>query len=93
MTSKEALERLVKYANIQEARLMVKYGYSALNDIEIIKQDLEILEILKKHLTDIIIGKKLTTILNIKNVNGIVLINDSEFQEDYKKIKEWLKNA
>ena len=41
MTSKEALERLLKYVNINEAKLITKYGYSALNDIETIKQDLE----------------------------------------------------
>ena len=41
MKSKEALERLIKYAKINEAILITKYGYSALNDINIIKQDLE----------------------------------------------------
>lgn len=48
MTSKEALERLLKYAKINEAILITKYGYSALNDINTIKQDLERLEKLEK---------------------------------------------
>ena len=51
MNSKECLERLLKYVNINEADLITKYGYSALNDIKTIKQDLEVLEIIKKHLT------------------------------------------
>ena len=39
MNSKEALDRLLKYAN-----LITQFGYSALNDINIIKQDLDRLE-------------------------------------------------
>ena len=44
MTSKEALKRLLKYVNINEADLITKYGYSASNDIEPIKKDLKRLE-------------------------------------------------
>ena len=44
MNSKECLERLLKYANINEAELITKYGYSASNDIETIKKDLNKLE-------------------------------------------------
>ena len=50
MNSKECLERLLKYANINEAELITKYGYSASNDIETIKQDLDKLEKLEKAL-------------------------------------------
>ena len=50
MKSKECLERLLKYANINEAELITKYGYSASNDIETIKQDLDRLEKLEKAL-------------------------------------------
>ena len=48
MNGKEALERLLKYVNINEAELITKYGYSASNDIEPIKQDLDRLEKLEK---------------------------------------------
>ena len=48
MNSKECLERLLKHLNINEAELITKYGYSALNDIETIKQDLDRLEKLEK---------------------------------------------
>ena len=47
MKRKEALERLIKYAKINEAILITKYGYSALNDINIIKQGIERLESLE----------------------------------------------
>ena len=48
MNSKEALERLLKYANINEAVLITKYGYSALKDVEAIKQDLDKIKKLEK---------------------------------------------
>ena len=48
MTSKECLERLLKNIVVNETILITKYGYSALNDIETIKQDLDRLEKLEK---------------------------------------------
>lgn len=48
LTALEALERLIKYANINEAILITKYGYSALNDINCIKQDLNKLKELEE---------------------------------------------
>ena len=44
MTSKEAFERLLKDIVVNETMLMAKYGYSASNNIELIKQDLDRLE-------------------------------------------------
>lgn len=44
MNSKEALERLLKNIVINETILITKYGYSALNDVETIKQDLKELD-------------------------------------------------
>ena len=50
MSSKEAFERLLKYAHINAAEFIIKYGYSAINDVELIKQDLERLEQLEDNI-------------------------------------------
>ena len=50
MSSKEAFERLLKYAYINASEFIIKYGYSALNDVELIKQDLERLEKLEDNI-------------------------------------------
>jgi hypothetical protein len=57
-----------------------------------IKQDLELLEILKKYLIEIQVGLRLADVLNVKGVQGIVLIKDFENKEDFNKIQEWLNN-
>lgn len=83
--SKECLERLLKYVNSNEADLITKYGYSALNDIEIIKQDLEVLEWLKEHI-DICISD-----FNWNSLRDFIRILVLEYA-DGKKVKEWLEN-
>ena len=50
MSSKEAFERLLKYAYINASEFIIKYGYSALNDVELIKQDLDRLEQLEDNI-------------------------------------------
>ena len=64
LNSKVCLERLLKYVNINEADLITKYGYSALNDIKTIKQDLEVLEWLKK---SIISKKRIQSLIETAN--------------------------
>ena len=76
MTSKEALVRI---------ELMSKYGYSDLNDFEIIKQDLEVLEILRKHIKNKVDWNK--HILKIYETTIYAYDVD-----DFNKIKEWLQN-
>ena len=82
MKSKEALERLIKYAKINEAILITKYGYSALNDINIIKQDLERLESLEEE------NEELQEINEsfLKDITKLVLEN-----EKLKKVIEHIK--
>ena len=57
-----------------------------------IKQDLELLKVLKKYLIEMRVGSRLVQVLKVKNVQGVVLIKDFENEEDFNKIQEWLNN-
>jgi hypothetical protein len=67
MTSKEALERLLYYANINEAELITKYGYSASYDIKQISQDLDKLEKLEEENQVLLVNKNVAQGIAKKN--------------------------
>lgn len=84
MKSKEALQR-VKTAPeyCGEKSVYKKYDNSYtpfMNDIELIKRDLEVLEILKKHI-------KLTP---YKTVSGFK--DEGMSDDEFNKVKEWLND-
>lgn len=77
MTSKGALNQLYILADTPELAMDIQYYYN------IVEKDLELLEILKKH-------------LHIRNGtwSNIITCNiDSLTNENYEILEEWLKNA
>ena len=81
MTSKEALEELLYYATLDDSGFepaMKRYA-------QYIENDLEVLEILRKHLTTIQI-----TGFGTEKYKDIVVI-PYEDEEDNEKVKEWLE--
>ena len=95
LNSKVCLERLLKYVNINEADLITKYGYSALNDIETIKQDLDKLEKLEKVIE---ILKEYLMIKVSINIYGDYTLDACDYaiphldKEQYELLKEVLGN-
>lgn len=83
MNSKECLERLLKYVNINEADLITKYGYSALNDIKTIKKKLDKLEKLEE--------ENLVLLVN-KNAAQCIAKKFKEENDKLKKALEILKS-
>lgn len=82
MTSKEALEELLYYATLDESGFepaMKRYA-------QYIEKDLEILEILRKHLTTIQI-----TGFGTEKYKDIVVI-PYEDEEDAEIVRKWLEN-
>ena len=75
MTSKEALKEL-----IENAQDMCEWGLVRLN---IVKKDLEVLEILKKYLY----------YDNENHFIKMVQIRKQIFNFDYEDLKEWLENG
>ena len=83
MTSKEALEELLFYATLDDSAFeptMKDYA-------SVIKDDLEVLKILRKH-------------IYFKQIEGMgtEMLTDIELtilneDDDYNKIKEWLENG
>lgn len=97
MNSKECLERLLKYANINEAELITKYGYSASNDIETIKQDLDRLEKLEQENNSLraFVGnlqfcreRETRKIEELEKKNQELLVNKNVAQGIVTKLKE-----
>lgn len=91
MTSKEALERI-------KNTIIVRRNYNRVvsifnqEEIETIEKDLEILEILKNKVVDITI-LYFSTCIEVYNCG---FANKPKFQltqEEYTKLKEWLKNG
>lgn len=81
MTSKEAVERLLNSPTVK-----IRHGsYLDIELIKSIKQDLEVLEILRKHIKNKVDWNK--HILKIYETTIYAYDVD-----DFNKIKEWLQN-
>ena len=76
MNSKECLNKILDMLNYEQVDECDKKGL-----LRTIKQDLEILEILKKNIT-----------IEKYYAYEILGINLTSVDEDYKKVKEWLKS-
>ena len=85
MNSKEELERLIKYAKINEAILITKYGYSALNDINTINQDLDRLE----QLEDNIKIHKETIKMQHNQIESLQSENEELKEKHHEILKSW----
>lgn len=89
MTSKEAFEKIIELCNhyqhtiVKDTEVETIWGYP----IDNIRKDLEILEIIKKSITDKYLLCKRTKCLN-SLIIGLHISEDT----DLKKIKEWLEN-
>lgn len=85
MTSKEALndlrERIIHPEYFEKNEM--------LNELTIIKKDLDILELLKSKHVDI---AELKEDDNVKIYNMSMMQQDRLFEEEFKMLKEWLEN-
>lgn len=82
MTSKEALEELLYYATLDDSGFEPTMKHYA----QYIENDLEILEILRKHLTTIQI-----TGFGTEKYKDIVVI-PYEDEKDAERVRKWLEN-
>ena len=89
MTSKEAFEKIIELCNYyqhtiaKDTEVGTIWGYP----IDNIRKDLEVLEIIKKSITDKYLLCKRTKCLN-SLIIGLHISEDT----DFKKIKEWLED-
>lgn len=89
MTSKEAFEKIIELCNYYQHTIEKDtevgniWGYP----IDNIRKDLEVLEIIKKSITDKYLLCKRTKCLNYLII-GLHISEDT----DFKKIKEWLED-
>lgn len=89
MNSKEIIDRYIgaleddlqHYTMVDKDSVKAKLIQFELNEYKQIKQDLEILEILKKNIT-----------IEKCYAYEILGINLTNIDEDFKKVKEWLKS-
>lgn len=87
MTSKESLKCIILGTNVDTYRSSIEEIDKA---IETIEKDLEILEILKKHMS---ISNDYHFDNNSEECIECILIEDLTIRkEEYDKIKEWLEN-
>ena len=81
MTSKEAFEKIIELCNhyqhtiVKDTEVETICGYP----IDNIRKDLEILEILKKHIYS-------------SDSSISIILDDLRNYDDFKKVKEWLEN-
>lgn len=81
MTSKEAFEKIIELCNyyqhkiVKDTEVETICGYP----IDNIRKDLEILEILKKHIYS-------------SDSSISIILDDLRNYDDFQKVKEWLEN-
>ena len=81
MTSKEAFEKIIELCNyyqhkiVKDTEVETIWGYP----IDNIRKDLEILEILKKHIYS-------------SDSSISIILDDLRNYDDFNKVKEWLEN-
>ena len=93
MTSKEAFEKIIELCNHyqhtieKDTEVGTIWGYP----IDNIRKDLEVLEIIKKSVTDI---ENHTYVLNkkLKGQKFMIMNLFISGDTDFKKVKEWLEN-